>query len=466
MTDLVYTPAHAGLIVDESPRTRTDRWGMRLTLLTCVVWLCGLFVGFETSLSVLAAIAFAITIIGVFRPSLGMLGVAMLCTLDVIIRHFLMTGGILRWNTFNYVLLGVTLLGVPLLVMRRDLQTRLAIVFAILLVVQLQMASQWRTGAQHILNFVAVFGLLVYFVRAHRDRDAWYWQGVICGVTAAGGGLVYYLQADSLYDMNSNAWDHFPVCAIFAACLAGAVTENSSRRLPLLLLTSINFGWVFLSGSRGGMLIAAVGLLFLLAQNRRLSRSVMGAVLVGALVLGVSAVFSGQQANSVGRIQRLFDTNRTMHDRTSGRSDLARDALVIFRQHPFGVGTGDFGVVRAGLSSRSIRKTFAKGHAIQAHSGWCQTLAENGIAGILLHIAIVGSFAYVGWRSERHVFHLGLFVTVALSFAFISTEFQGKSLWFLTAATTVLLTDARALLDREIPEQPDSDFMQHPWEPA
>jgi hypothetical protein len=67
-------------------------------------------------------------------------------------------------------------------------------------------------------------------------------------------------------------------------------------------------------------------------------------------------------------------------------------------------------------------------------------LAENGIIGITFLIAYVASFSIIGWQKRREgYFQLGALVTIALTVAFFSTEFQGKGLWFLTAAVTTLL---------------------------
>jgi O-antigen ligase len=112
----------------------------------------------------------------------------------------------------------------------------------------------------------------------------------------------------------------------------------------------------------------------------------------------------------------------------------------MFRQNPLGIGTGsyarafrDLGVVE-GMTNNNL------GKEKPAHSGWLKVLVENGIAGVLLLAAYVGSFAFVGWRSgNRNLFVLGCLVTIAFSVAFISSEFQGKGLWFLAAGVTTLL---------------------------
>ena len=64
--------------------------------------------------------------------------------------------------------------------------------------------------------------------------------------------------------------------------------------------------------------------------------------------------------------------------------------------------------------------------------------------GFLLQAAFVASFAATGWRARGSSRSLGLLVTVVLSVAFLTTEFQGKGLWFLAAGMlTVLRSETR-----------------------
>ena len=54
--------------------------------------------------------------------------------------------------------------------------------------------------------------------------------------------------------------------------------------------------------------------------------------------------------------------------------------------------------------------------------------------------AFVASFAVVGLlRRNREAFLIGMLTSSILAVAFISTEFQGKNLWFLAGAAAVML---------------------------
>jgi len=75
-----------------------------------------------------------------------------------------------------------------------------------------------------------------------------------------------------------------------------------------------------------------------------------------------------------------------------------------------------------------------------SHSAWLKTLAENGIPGVILLAAMVGSFAYAGLRQGHpDQIAVGLLVTTILALSFLTTQFQSKGLWFLVAGGIVFL---------------------------
>jgi O-antigen ligase len=167
---------------------------------------------------------------------------------------------------------------------------------------------------------------------------------------------------------------------------------------------------------------------------QRLWFAAAGFVLLASLILA----YPDFAAGTVGRIEKLFDPAYSAAERTSGRSALALNGIDVFRANPFGVGTGGY-VLETALATS---QTFAHNQPIQAHSGWIKTLAENGIAGIVLMASFVVSFAIVGWRRGDEAATLGIFTSILLALGFAWTEFATKGLWLLAAATTVLINPA------------------------
>ena len=265
-------------------------------------------------------------------------------------------------------------------------------------------------------------------------RRIFYWLGIVAGFNAAVGGGVFFLRLNEIAYINPNAWATFPLTGLFAICLGFFFHKEDTRgRVILFLLAAVNLVWIFLSGSRGNILIALLCLIFLIIEARKISW--ISLITISLLVTGylVTQQFLEQQSYALGRIERMFDTDFTLSERTSGRSELAQAGLEIFLENPFGAGTGSFADVVATTVAFRYR-------TIAAHSGWIKILAENGVIGIFLFSLFVFSYAAVGWKKRRQgLLSIGLLVSSVLALGFLSKELQGKSLWFLCACGASVL---------------------------
>jgi hypothetical protein len=417
-------------------------WGRRFLIFIPTCWAASWVISFQTALLVLTLVAFVAAVAGLRRPGLGLIGMSMLCTLDAITRHLLLTtGGLWRWNSFNYWLLIVMLFSTPLMMNLPDLPSRILRAFVILLILELAMSPNLELGIQQSLGVATSFGLLVYFVRAREDDEAWYWLGLLNGTLGACGGLMYYLMQSRLPTINPNAWAFFPLTAIFAVCLSfPAALRHGWSVTPLAGLAMVNLTWVFLSGSRGDLLIALACMLFLIGATPGLARRAAYLAVAASLLVGISSAFPDLQQSSMHRLTKLFDSSETAAGRTSGRSDLGIGGYYIFIEHPLGVGTGGFAATWARLGNREGLSGFREGEEFAAHSGWIKILAENGLPGTLLLTIYIISFIIVGRHAHQPLlFGLAATVSVTLAVAFLSTEFQGKGFWFWSSGVTALL---------------------------
>ncbi|MFL5733861.1 MAG: O-antigen ligase family protein [Chloroflexia bacterium] len=413
-----------------------DFWGPRFLVVSVILWATGFALGFLSALTFMVILCWACLILGARQPALSLIGISMLCALDAPLRVFLLTGGLLRWNTLNYWLLLVMAGSILFLLRLRDIQSRIFQAFIILLGIECLATPDPMVGFQHVLNIMTIFGIIWYFARASSDPLGLYWVALIVSTTTALGSVLFYMQRLNLPHINPNAWAYFPATGVFAICLGfpSAVREKKGL-MALAALAVANLVFVFLSGSRGDLLVTLVCMLFLLAKIPGLSRR---AFLVGvAFIMAVtlSTQFTDLQDNSLHRIDKLFGSNDySLTQRTSGRSDLALAAWYIFLDHPLGVGTGGFEDAWINLGYHEDISDYRRGQAAAAHSAWMKTIAENGFLGITLLICIVLSFPLMGIHKGRgELLSLGLLVAISLSMAFLSTEFQSKGLWFLTA---------------------------------
>jgi hypothetical protein len=450
MTGFAIRPAAApqGFLPRKQKRSRPSRVGPVLTAVVLGLGIAALKLGFVWYLAMVGSLAFAAAIIGVRHPGLGLMGVSLLCTLDTVMRAFLFDAvdALLPFNTFNYWLLIAIALNAGLIRRFRDTQTKLFLAFIALLTIELVFSERISRGAQHILGISTMFGILVYFVRAAGNDGAWYWQGIVSAVAAMMGGLLYNLQRSEEIKLNPNVLSMMQQTGIFAICLAFGFASSNRKEVALMALAAINVILVFLSSSRGGLLIASVGLFFLVWSMRGMvKRSVyVGSALVAAVL--ISGVFSDLQAESVRRLEKLWSADESIDGRTSGRSSLARGGVQIFLDNLMGVGTGGSELAWSQLDYVEGVSDLKAGEEYSLHSGWIKVLAENGVPGIVLFAAVVLSFAVRGWlRRERFMRGMGIAVSLTLAVAFLSTEFQGKGLWFLAAGALTLLNREQML---------------------
>jgi hypothetical protein len=423
-------------------RSPSETWGPLFVGLILAAWAASLVVGFKTAVLWLTLAGFAAAVVGLRRPRIGVLAIGILCTMDSVARVYVLSKGFWKWNTFNYWLLLVVLLSIPVWLVVGQKPVRILEALVICLLAWLLLGSDLRNGLQHVLGLVSFFGLLVYLLRLGHDPATWYWLGVECGALAGVGGLMYYLQPAGERYENPNAWSYFPLTALFTICFALPYARRPMRAAILLVLGAVNVAWAFLCGSRGAMLIAALCVLYMLHVTRGAGTRLLlvGAALAAVVVLNLK--FATERDYALHRIQKLVNASESMMARTSGRSEIARGSWYIFQQNPMGVGTGSFSPAWERLTFVPGLSGFGMGESLSAHSAWAKTLAENGIVGILLLTSFVLSFLVEGWKSRRRgIFALCALTTVVLAVAFTNTEFQGKGLWLLCAGTVVALRE-------------------------
>jgi hypothetical protein len=247
--------------------------GLALMLITLLAFGAAPWLGFTRSLAVVTLAGYVATLVGTSYPAVGFLGIGVLCVLDAPARIYLLTGGLFRYNTLNYILLLVLVFGLTSVLRFRDVQTKLLLLLIVLLMVELLISPDLAFGVQHVFNVVSLLGLLIYFQRAAADRRTWIWFALTCGVAGAAGGFAFNLQQAVLPFANPNALAYFPLGAMFAVCLAFRFADEHARvQLLLAMLAGINAVWVFLTASRGSLLVATLCGLFLLLSTPSLSR--------------------------------------------------------------------------------------------------------------------------------------------------------------------------------------------------
>ena len=393
----------------------------------CLACAASFFVGLAGATTLLTAVGFGAALFGLYRPTVGLYGIGMLCTVDAMTRVFLASdGGLFRWNTFNYLLLGVAVLHAPFLLGFRNAQLRLLQALTCLTAAGLLLSQDVTRGSYDLLALCSVFGLLIYFLKASASDEAWRGLALVTGSLGALMGLAFFRSAATGILMDPNAW--WPSRSVGCSASASG-SARSARTYPGGAGApggDQHFVGIPERQPRGSPHLAHRTALPA-PHGQGTSPARRGAWRGGhhraGHLLGIRGVAG---PGSPPDQQDLLDPNETMEHRTSRRSDLLLGGLYIFAQHPL------MGVwhrqLRAGVggAERYPGDGRLPGSDGQDRSQRLdQGAGRERSAGGLLFGAFVASFAILGWRSrQREPRILGFFATVTLATVFATQEFQ------------------------------------------
>jgi hypothetical protein len=245
-------------------------------------------------------------------------------------------------------------------------------------------------------------------------------------------------------DPNFLAAGIVPAIALAVALAAG----HPAARVAVLPVVAFLAAGLVASQSRGGMvaaLVAAVAAL-VLARRRR------GLVVMGLLwVVGAAAAW---YVADPATWQRLFNFSES-----SGRSELWSVAWQMWQDHPLaGVGLQGF-LDSAGGYARALGELeyaeFITEEPKVVHNSFLELLAETGIVGLALFVAVVTLSLRSAWQAVRRFEAMEDVAMAALSKAvivsvlasltaamFISSQVD-RRLWVLLALGPALLAAAR-----------------------
>jgi O-antigen ligase len=217
--------------------------------------------------------------------------------------------------------------------------------------------------------------------------------------TGGGGSDLEFRLGGSLQNPNYLAAALLSSAAL-AAGLVAVVGRGVRRNLLLVALGVIGVA-MLLTGSRGGLIAAGVALLaaFFLMGEHRLRLGVVVAVCVGVGVIFVATASGG----ALERV-REFDPTGT------GRVDLWDVAVQMWEDNPiFGVGYANFPTESPQYLLRpgQLSAAFIIDEPQETHNAYLGLLAENGIVGLGLFVAVVVSFMRATWVGVKRLELIG-----------------------------------------------------------
>jgi O-antigen ligase len=324
-------------------------------------------------------------------------------------------------------------------------------------------APQTSPGITALSRYVPNMLLLpIAYTALRRQRDLkLVLAAIVLGaIIAAGFGIVQPRDPSAIESTRATGTIGDPnelAAALLVGLALGAGFALARGRSPVLrlgglLAIPLCAAGIFLSLSRGG-LVALGALLVVGTVSAGRWRMAVTAILV-AVVAGGALYFT--QVASLPARERVLTANGG-----SGRSDLWTVGLRIVQAHPLGgVGVGNFQtaspnyVLRPGAIKRADL-IFSPAPKV-AHNTYLQVLAEMGVPGLLLFLAVILVCLYCAlraariWEQRREVTVEALARAVFLALIgmlvadFFISQMYSKLFWALLALGPAMLAIARS----------------------
>ncbi len=248
----------------------------------------------------------------------------------------------------------------------------------------------------------------IYLLAKHREYLATALIGVGISVFSVGLAFLQYSE-DRLghgvidgYALGNPMTVGIPLALIFLLSIAdnGKWLLLEKHRYWRLALGLASSAFLMLSTSRGSWAIVIVNVIVILLIGRR-SRGMLLAS-IALLVLTTLMLLGTQRGPSIVRFyERTFGTDRTMSQRSSGRSDQWEIFPQVFQDSPiWGFGPGSGKSVYGRYSTLEDNEDKLQGN-IAWHSLYLQVAVEAGIIGIILLTLLLAPLLFRGfiyWR--------------------------------------------------------------------
>jgi O-antigen ligase len=185
------------------------------------------------------------------------------------------------------------------------------------------------------------------------------------------------------------------LCGLVLPFGPALLLSGSRRRALGVGLLILSPAGLVLSGSRSGLalgLLATAVFVFLSARgpSGRLRAAILG-LAAAAIVVVLLFLARGDPGSAGARLSRALDPTRSAEARTSFRPFLWKSALHLFLRHPAaGAGMGAFSWQLPTLAAEEGRSLPIRDNPGNAY---LQSLAEGGIIGFLLTLALAAGFA-------------------------------------------------------------------------
>lgn len=334
----------------------------------------------------------------------------------------------------------------------------------VLFVLWAALSAIWATSSGEAIGAVtryapnAMLFLVVYAAVRTREQAMWLVGALLIGaLVSAAYGLAVPVEAgaeERLSGAFGNANETAAALAVgvaLAGGLAFALRDRPWLRLGAIIGVPLSMIALFMTVSRGGIvaLVAVLVAAVLIAGQRR--KAAIAAVVLAAVT---AVVYFGAVAGPEAREHLLKSNGGT------GRSDIWKVGWRMVEANPvLGVGAGNFASssVHYLLEPGTImRPDFIVDNPKVAHNTYLEVLAELGVVGLVLFLALIGSALATmlkaarlfAARGDREMEVLARAVLIALvgflTAAFFGSREFSNQLWLLLSLGPALLGLARS----------------------
>ncbi len=256
------------------------------------------------------------------------------------------------------------------------------------------------------------------------------------------------------------------------AILPLALYRFLHEQKPILRLATgasiVICGFAVLNTFSRGAYIAAIGMLILVFLDRRVQPIISAALLV--IGLGVILILPAQYKDRWGSLTGLQSQAGSAGQDLSliGRTSEIKAGLLMFEEHPIlGIGIGNY-KIRYQEYTRRLGLEFRTG-AREAHSTYTQILAETGLIGMAVYIALFGwlllELRRTVKRLRQHDIDSSWLVALQIaiicyltSSLFLHQDFI-RYLWLLVALSFAGINISQTLLYQQPPALPRSQLI-------
>lgn len=410
-------------------------------------YLIGLLTSFEAGLGAIVVVTLISTLWNLTNGRELIYLLPLLC-IDPVSKIFLSDYGI-RFHTLNYILSISTVV----ILFRRKLSIKPLLpylLFILWMVFGLIYSTNFFNGfisLWSVLSFLA-FYLIFYdvFCRSHGSTILLnaFFNGLFVSLLVSilfyqKYGLDYFSSNTykffSFDYVNPNTFIHMPVLGSICSLLFYLRTKVHKKVhiiIQFILLTCSAF-----SGSRSGLVMCILIFSVTFFSIKNLKWAFMTLALILILVAQNVDILKNSNIFGIKRFSIIFDTERKVESKSSGRTEIMRIGIEILKSNPLiGLGTGSFSTAFSYFTAnnREFSTFFFKsaGSRMQAHSQYIKTLVENGWIGFILLL----NFLYSIFKSKKYsstAIIATLLIIISLSFS----EFSAKTLLFFAAFSLV-----------------------------